>query len=117
MVVRGSVDCAGVDELAGFVEPSLAGHGRYFISLPQANGLSAVALGVTATDVPLDALGMTGCRLNVDPIVYLNGGPAIQLPLPSSLYGANLYLQWILVEPTANPLGLVSTSSVLVRVR
>jgi hypothetical protein len=117
VVLRGSVDCAGVDELAAFVEPSLAGHGNFLVQLPQANGLSVLLVGTDPANVALGGIGMPGCQLNVTPALSIGGGPAVVLPLPSSLHGVNLHLQWVLAAPGANALGLQSTDGVLVRVR
>jgi hypothetical protein len=115
--IRGSVDCAQIDETPAFTEPALAGHSGYRIYLLGAGPLSVILLGVQSAAVPLDGLGMTGCQMGLVPIVTLPAIGGVDVPLPTDSYGGQLLVQWVLAAAGTNPLGLVTTDTMLVRVR
>ncbi len=116
-LVSGSRDCAQVDESRDLVEPSLAGHGGFEVVLAEADASSILAVGLTPAAVPLDTLGMPGCDLSLVPLLYSPGGPSQRLPMPTNAYGQSVYVQWILLDPQANPLGLVTSSALELRIR
>jgi len=89
-------------------------------------GLALHLLGGTRLDLALDAYGAPGCfllsdRLLITPaaIQSMPAGPAaialFDLPLPAlpRLAGARLYSQWMVMDPTANRLGLTFSNGVV----
>lgn len=84
-------------------------------------GYSNTTWGANSLPLDLTPVGMTGCHahVSVDHIVTLaNSGGASQwmIPVPASvpLVGARLYLQGSLVEPTANPFGMVVSNALAI---
>jgi len=91
---------------------------------PAASAVLLTSLG--AADLPLDAIGMTGCRLLVSPTSLLfslntvtsgTGVGSLPLPLPSAAAGLNLHFQWAHVALGANPANLRATPRLRVEVR
>ena len=117
LIISGSVDCAQVDELAAFDQPSLAGNAEFDTYLQEAGPLDLLAVGLRTARLPLDALGMTGCQMGAEPVLYLPADSVTPVPLPTNTYGASLLFQWILVRPGANSLGVVTSDTVLVRIQ
>lgn len=99
-----------------FFAPRLSGAG--------ANAPAVLLVAVGSTDVPLDGIGMPGCRLLVNPLLFtLNtaadaaGSASVRLPLASNLAGANLWFQWAHVSLGANAANLLATPRLAVQVR
>lgn len=81
--------------------------------------------GANVGNTPLDHLGMPGCVLNVGlqtwdlsvPIsTSSRGGASVAIPLTEDFWTQTFYLQWILLEPGANALGVTATEGLRVRV-
>ncbi len=81
-------------------------------------------LSFTPASLPLDAIGATGCRLNVDPLTMVSLGttasavadPSFVVPLPDGFTG-DVFLQALWIEPGINPLGLGGTNGLFMQVR
>ncbi|MCA8943785.1 MAG: hypothetical protein KDB80_14575 [Planctomycetes bacterium] len=71
-------------------------------------------LGFAAAPVSLDALGLTGCVLEQNPVASFarltgsTGAASFAYAIPNNplLVGLQLHVQWSVLDPTANPLGL-----------
>jgi hypothetical protein len=82
-----------------------------------ANRFALTALGVQATITPLTPVGAPGCYLYTNPVTTLvdvtnAAGTASmqwQVPVVPAAIGLDLRAQGVLLQPTANPLGLVTT--------
>lgn len=80
-------------------------------------GASRTQWGPFALPFDLAGIGAPGCALNASPVLFFArptdpvGYSMIPLAIPGdpALDGATLYLQWILVDPGANPGGLAVT--------
>ncbi|MBK8976192.1 MAG: serine hydrolase [Planctomycetes bacterium] len=81
-------------------------------------GLSRTAWNRLPLPFALNALGAPGCFLNVGPIDSAStrtgrGGTAsipLAIPLSQSLIGADLFTQFLVVDPRANAAGLTTTN-------
>jgi hypothetical protein len=87
---------------------------------PTTSTLGTLVLGATKHDpgIPLDAIGMTGClqsaSLNITlPFTLSNGRGSANITVPNvpAFNGAHVYTQSVVVAPGANPLGLISSSA------
>ncbi|MEM7204453.1 MAG: integrin alpha [Planctomycetota bacterium] len=73
--------------------------------------------GAVRLAFPLSGLGAPGCTLLANPAFVIpvpidaTGKAVFPMPVPDMVefVGATFYFQWIIVDPTANPLGLVAT--------
>ncbi len=89
---------------------------------PVASTPAWLMLGLGARDLPLDALGLTGCRALVDPLDALANragplGTAVQrLPIPADpvLVGSSLFAQWFLLAPGSNRGGALTSDGLRV---
>lgn len=89
-----------------------------------ANTFAVLLVGTASSAAPLDALGMTGCVLNVDtsallfslPLQLAGTSATIVLPLPAPLAGT-LFFQAAYQNPGANRLGVEATRGLRVEVR
>jgi len=83
----------------------------------QPNRVAITALGLVQTNISLAFLGAPNCRLYTDPILLLNGvsgaaGSATmawQAPADPSAIGLTVIAQGAVLDPTANPFGMVTT--------
>jgi hypothetical protein len=90
-----------------------------------ANVAATLFVGLASAAVPLDIIGMTGCMLNVDPLVLTLGGATdgtglvvFPFPLPESLLTAyDVFFQIVYVSPGANALNLQATRGLKAQVR
>lgn len=81
-------------------------------------------LGLGATSVPLDTIGLPSCFLNTNPNLFITsfgrvsdaGGAAVQLPLPAPVQG-DVFAQWVYLSPGANALGIEATQGLRIEVR
>lgn len=81
-------------------------------------GTSRSTWGAVSLPLKLDVMGASGCFLNVEMLLVTGlstdaQGEARQgapIPNQASLRGQELYAQWAVAEPGANPAGLVSTA-------
>lgn len=84
------------------------------------NRIAITAIGVQQVNVPLFAFGTMACWLYTDPILLLHAvsggvGEATmswQAPASADAVGLQLFTQGAVLEPAANPLGLVTTNGV-----
>ena len=81
-------------------------------------GFNKTSLGALPLPIDLGVIGMTNCKLYLDPAVNqgvaLIGGVAKALyPIPNSksLFGLAIYHQAFLIDSTANSLGLFATNA------
>ena len=96
-----------------------------------ANAPAILVLGTSRTlwqnlALPFDlgALGAVGCDVNVAIDASLttatngagNAAQSFAIPLDASLVGGGLFAQWALIAPGQNPLGLVWSSGIEVRI-
>lgn len=87
-------------------------------------GGSATAWNGLPLPLQLDMLGATGCSLYVsaDVVVFAmtdaQGAARMPLTLPADpgLIGSDVFFQWLVVDPNANPLGLGASDAAAVRV-
>lgn len=108
-------------------EPSIGNSGYAFEALAcGANNPAALILGLTRVDIPLDALGMLGCRLYFAtpfltlPTVASGAGVATTaFPIPSSswLRGTSFLAQYAVLAAGANPANVLSSDAALSIVR
>lgn len=121
LLILGTPDCGGTDEIAGFYAPSLVGHAGYQALLLETTTIAGLMIGVAPLAVPLDVIGMTGCVLAVDPIATIpavisspGAMPRVYWSIPDqpALFGSHVLAQWIWADPTANALGLVTSNRV-----
>lgn len=89
-------------------------------SLPAATPAVAL-LGVTQLSLPIP--GAPGNSLYVDPSLQVaasldaQGNATLTLPSPIGLSGSAVFLQWALLDPPANALGLVTSSGTRVQLQ
>jgi hypothetical protein len=106
-------------------QPPFAGNQSFTVSV---SGLPAATaaycfLGFAPLNLPLDAIGMLGCRMLVDSAVTLpaplTGTTArVLLPLPDvPVFAGDLFAQFAWLDVGANPLGLVNSRGVQIAVR
>jgi hypothetical protein len=95
--------------------PPWAGSQGYYHGVFVPDGTSAIGLlGFASLDLPLDTLGMTGCRLLVDPTITVNtvatnGEARMSIDLPDDpVFLGELYVQWAWLQPGANRAGVVT---------
>ncbi len=89
---------------------------------PNTNAFLALALAPST--INLDFIGLTGCFANTSPNLALTTipfvtGPVngdVQLPLPAPI-SADVYTQFIYMNPGANPLGIEATKGMKVEIR
>ncbi len=89
---------------------------------PNSNAFLSLALAPAA--INLDFIGMSGCFANTDPNLFLTTiplvtGPVIgqiQLPMPAPIT-ADVYTQFIYMNPGANALGVQATKGMKVEIR
>jgi hypothetical protein len=99
-----------------------AGFVVYMVGAP-ASTPAVLVLGPNPTQQPLDAIGMPGCALLLDPVVSQNlvtsgGVGQVPLPLPDTgTLAVDLRSQFFYLQAGANALGVVGTSGLLARVR
>lgn len=107
-----------------------AGSRYVFVSLENApaNAPAILLISIAHGSIPLDVFGMSGCTLYVDPGATLlasinrttdsSGFASKALPLPDApVFRGDFCVQWIYLNPGANPLGAQSTRGGIVRVR
>ncbi len=91
-----------------------------------ANTPAVLLVAAGSADLPLDPIGMAGCRMLVSPASLLftlntsanaSGVASIQLPLASSLGDFNLFFQWAHIALGANAANLRATPRLTVQVR
>mgnify|MGYP001296829974 CR=1 FL=1 len=79
-------------------------------------GASDAAWGAVPLPLDLGNLGAVGCSVLASPDIVVPGGPAdsngslalpVSVPPDPHLVGATVYVQWAVIDPAANPLGLV----------
>jgi hypothetical protein len=98
------------------------------VALQNASASMPAALFVSAAprSQSLSALGMTGCSLLVDLDALVcnlpgntsaNGAAYRTIALPETLSTMDVYAQWAFFAPGANPLGVVTTSGLHIRIR
>jgi hypothetical protein len=82
-------------------------------------GLSNTAWLGAPLPLDLTSIGMTGCQLlvSLDVIIPLvkNGNTArwqLAIPYSASLVGMHVYMQGAVVEPPANPFGMILSNAV-----
>ncbi len=81
------------------------------------NHVAITAIGLQQTNIPLAFLGAPNCWLYTDPIVLLNGitsavGSAVMpwtAPASADAVGLQLFTQGAVLDPIANPFGMVTT--------
>ena len=85
-------------------------------TLPNSAGI--VRLGLTNAKVPLDGIGMKGCSLWIRHLLNVvrstgNGRFGISMPLPNDtrLVGLRTYWQGVVLDRSANTLGLTTTNA------
>ncbi|MHC5066300.1 MAG: hypothetical protein ACYTG5_20265, partial [Planctomycetota bacterium] len=96
------------------------------------SGLGAILLGFDPTQfkgIPLpaslDGIGATGCEMLVPPkrvfatFVDAAGIASVSIPVPNnpSVLGLPVYAQWALLDPAANPLGVVVSNGIRTELR
>lgn len=108
--------------------PAIGWQGRPVPGLPgfsltlgsaRANSIAALMLGTGATDIPLDSFGMPSCRLLTQPVVSLTlttsstGQSVVPFAIPPQafLVGAQLFAQWLVIDPQVNPASLVTSNA------
>lgn len=87
------------------------------------NRIAITALGVQQVNVPIWTIGTLGCWLYTDPIVLLYGvsgasGAATmpwQAPADLASIGLTVITQGAVLDPAANPLGIVTTHGIKVK--
>lgn len=104
--------------------PANAGNTQYALTLRAPAASAAVLLvGDYRALVPPVALPGTSCELGALPFLTLaalvpsSGELSVPLPLAASFSGARIDTQWVLVDASANSLGLVTTQVGSVQVR
>jgi len=119
----GCAGSAGTPALAAGTLPWLGE--TFVLALPSASatalllGASRTAWGPAPLPLPLGGVGMPGCTLltSID-LTFPLAGNAAALPIPGSiaLVGQAFYVQGIVADPVANPLGAVTSNALEVRV-
>lgn len=104
--------------IASLLDP-FPGNGAFaLIGAPCPPGAAAILMvGGFATQVDLSALGMAGCSLLTQPVIQLptvagaNGRILLPLPVPPmpGLVGGAVFVQFAVVDATANRFGLVTS--------
>ncbi|MEZ5987535.1 MAG: hypothetical protein R3F30_00100 [Planctomycetota bacterium] len=87
-------------------------------------GGSATGFGPVRLPLDLGPFGAKGCSLLAEPLLLVPGSkgsgsfdsPAFTLPKDTTLVGLDLFAQWLLVEPKANTLGLVTSPGLRLRI-
>jgi hypothetical protein len=108
--------------------PPNAGYENFLVRLFDAQPAMAALLLVSngAGNVPLDASGMPGCTLLVNPGFLIlipaatstSGSAFVGLPLPDApVFLGDVWFQWVHVSPNANPMALRTTAGLKVQVR
>jgi hypothetical protein len=90
----------------------------------RANSVAALMIGGTAIDTPLDSFAMPGCRLLTQPLLSLTlntsstGQAILPFPIPpqASLAGAQLFAQWLVVDPGVNGASLVTSNGARIEI-
>lgn len=87
------------------------------------NSQAVALVGLAPLDIPLDSIGMTGCRLLVDSVVNFpavadaTGFARFYLPLRDApVFQGDIFVQWVWFDPTANPLGVVTAGGLRIDV-
>ena len=90
------------------------------------NGVVLFSASLSMISAPLDAFGMTGCNLAINPsdtqllgsvafVTDAAGNANYSLPIPSSIPPLELFTQWAVLDPAANPAGVTTTNGLSVR--
>ena len=91
-------------------------------NIPNNAGLAAVVFGATRTANPLDAIGMTGCTqlcsadLASGRINLQTGQFSFPVPNQTSFIGITLTHQSIVFAPRANPLGVIASNGLELKI-
>ncbi|MDA7494686.1 hypothetical protein N8467_01310, partial [bacterium] len=104
--------------------PPHAGHQFFSVKLSgaPAGAPAMLMIGTTSQAAPLGGFGMPGCELNTNiiwtfpAVADLAGEASITIPLPAPING-DLYAQYLIIDPAANPAGLVTTQGLEINVR
>ena len=99
---------------------------RVALNLATARTAAILLIGARSANIPLDSMGMTGCRLNIGtqglvPLTATTntigtGWITFRLPDSPVLYG-DVYFQWFFLAPNANPAGLQATGGLKTVIR
>lgn len=101
--------------------PEIAADVTLSLSNARANAPAALLVGAVRKNIPLDVIGMTGCRLLTDPIVQVgavtdaSGALAVKVKVPCDMrsVGAKVTSQLAVIDFGApHPLKIVSTNGV-----
>ena len=118
---------AGVPVHTATGTPDIGGQVDYALSTAPKNTLATLMLGNSntlwnSTPLPfhMNVLGATNCYLRANPLVTFNGSTGasgsmsvpLDLPLIPALVGGKLYTQYLVVDPPANALGIVTTRGI-----
>lgn len=90
------------------------------------NGVVLFSASLGMVSAPLDAFGMTGCNLAINPlsgqllgnvafVTDAAGNANYVLPIPSTIPPVEVFTQWAVLDPAANPAGVTTTSGLSVR--
>ncbi len=111
--------CASGGPTVGAVGAPFPGNSAFALTgIPTPPGAPAVLfVGAQPTAIDLTGIGMPGCRLLTTPIATLStvAGPTGRLLLPfpvpplPPLVGQVVHVQWAVVDPTANALGIATS--------
>jgi hypothetical protein len=108
--------------------PLLGQKFAFYVKTGMKSGKAVLIIGATNTDYkglklpfPLDTIGAPGCQLYVGLSVMIPtaldsngiGTNAYVIPKDVSIIGAQLYCQYYVSDPKANPLGLVTSDAAL----
>jgi len=116
----GCAGSSGVPELGTHTQPRIGNPLHTHVSLPPASHVLALTLlGASRTEygplpLPFDlgVLGMPGCMLAVSADILLlhnidGFSPGLMVPNIPAFYQSEFYVQGMVLEPTANALGLI----------
>ncbi len=114
-VGSGCAGSLGVPRIGNVGQPVTGSIFQVTLANAPATGPVAHVIGTVATALDLGPLGAPGCTAEQLPIVALprsttpTGAAAVayRVPADPALIGAVLRMQWVVVDPPANPLGVV----------
>ncbi|MCB9881005.1 MAG: FG-GAP repeat protein [Planctomycetes bacterium] len=104
--------------------PRLPGTLNLFLSSGARASIALLHFGFGRTHVPLDAIGMNGCALNVGTKILSLGAPTdgsggarlpIALPNAPQYVGVQLSFEWLVFDPSANAFGLTLSDAAEIR--
>lgn len=97
---------------------------RIYLTSAAMNSAALLRLGVVRRDLPLDFIGMPGCRYQVDGIwsfvVPTNRDGAssfgpLEVKSDPQLIGLELLWQWLVLDPGANSFGMTTSDAAIMR--